>query len=182
MALPSWVEVAYRELTLPTDLATPLALRVLAGAPAPTGLLAVAWLVAEVVGGFAARRAVLLDTAVPRALGRGLVDLFRAPLGTLLTTASGLAVGIATLVPATWALSWAWELARAPLVDEGLSPAAAGGTVVLAAAWMAALTLAAIGSAWRGCLATGELLRRRPSIAEPDGAVLAAGSSALDAA
>lgn len=182
VALPSWVEVAYRELTLPTDLATPIALRVLAGAPAATGLLALAWLVAEVVGGFAARRAVLLGTTVPRALGRGLVDLFRAPLGTLLTTAAGLVVGIATLIPATWALSWAWELARAPLVDEGLSPAAAGGTFVLAAAWIAALVLAAIGSAWRGCLATAELLRRRPSIAAPDGAVLTAGPPALEAA
>jgi hypothetical protein len=183
VALPSWVEVAYRELTLPTDLAMPLALRVLAGAPAATGLLTVTWLVAEVVGGFAARRAVLFDTGLTRALGRGLVDPLRAPLGTLLTTTAGLAVAIATLVPATWALSWAWELARAPLVDEGLSPAAAGGTVVLAAAWIAALALAAIGSAWRGCLATAEILRRPgPSIAVPDGAALTAGQPAIDAA
>lgn len=183
VALPAWVEVAYRELTLPTDLATPLALRVLAGAPAATGLLAVAWLVSEVVGGFAARRAVLDDTRPPRALGRALGDPLRAPLGTLLTGAAGLAVGIAALVPAAWVLSWAWELARAPLVDEGLSPAAAGGTLVLAAAWIAALALAAIGSAWRGCLATAELLRRRePSEAEPAGATITADAPAVDMA
>ncbi len=160
-ALPAWIEVAYRELTLPTDLVTPLAVRVLAGAPAAGGLVMFAWIAAEVVGAFAARRAVLLDTGWPRAIGHGLVDPVRAPVGTLLTTVAALAIGIATLVPSVWVLAWAWELARTPLVDEGISPAAAGGTVVLATAWAGVLLLASVAAAWRGCLATAELLRRR---------------------
>jgi hypothetical protein len=181
-ALPSWIGVAYRELTLPSDLLTPLAFRVLAGAPAATGLVAAAWLVGEVVGAFGARRAVLLDTSWPRALWRGLGDPLRAPVGTLLTTAAALAVAVVTLVPATAALAAAWEIARAPLVDEGLSPAAAGGTVILVAAWIAALALAAIGSAWRGSLATAELLRReRRRVGDEGAATAALPAAVLDA-
>jgi hypothetical protein len=181
VALPSWIAVAYRELTLPSDLLTPLVLRVVAGAPAATGLVVLVWLVGEVVGAFAARRAVLLDAGWGRALGGGLGDPLRAPVGTLLTTAAALAVGIVTLVPASAALVAAWEVVRVPLVDEGLSPPAVGGTVVLAAAWVGALVLAAIGAAWRGCLATAELLRRVPRpVGDEDAAAAAVPSAALE--
>ena len=160
-ALPAWIEVAYRELTLPTDLVTPLAVRVLAGAPAAGGLVIVAWLAAEVVGAFAARRAVLLDTGWPRALGRGLVDPVRAPVGTLLTTSPRWPSGSppSSRPCGCWPGPGSWR--RTPLVDEGISPAAAGGTVVLATAWAGVLLLASVAAAWRGCLATAELLRRR---------------------
>lgn len=162
VAVPSWVAVAYRELTLPTDVAAPLLVRVLEGAPAVSALVAIAWLAAEVVGGFAARRAVLLDAPVPRALAAGLVDPLRFPVGTMLTVAAGLVTSLLVLAPAAWAVATAWDAARRALVDDAGATAALTTTVLLAAAWLGALLVAAIAAAWRATLMTAELLRRAP--------------------
>jgi hypothetical protein len=161
VAVPAWIAVAYRELTLPSDVAAPLAARVLAGAPAASVAVLGAWLAAEVVGGFAARRAVLLDATLPRALAGGLLDPFRAPLGTALTVAAALAVTLVVLAPAWWAVGVAWDAARHVLAGRTDVPAAFGVALVLAAAWLAILVLAAIAAAWRATLVTAELLRRR---------------------
>lgn len=161
VAVPAWIAVAYRELTLPSDVAAPLAARVLAGAPAASVAVLGAWLAAEVVGGFAARRAVLLDATLPRALAGGLLDPFRAPLGTALTVAAALAVTLVVLAPAWWAVGVAWDAARHVLAGRTDVPAAFGVALVLAAAWLAILVLAAIAAAWRATIVTTELLRRR---------------------
>ena len=174
IAIPTWVAVAYRELTLPSSVAVPLPIRVLQGAPAVSVLVVVAWLAGEVVGGFAARRAVLLDGPVPRALAGGLVDPLRFPLGTILTVTAALAVSLVVLVPATWAVAAAWDAARRALVDDAGAAASLATSVLLAAAWLAALVVAAIAAAWRATLMTAELLRRLPrpapgpGVAEPD--------------
>lgn len=173
VAVPVWVAVAYRELTLPSNVAVPLPIRVLEGAPAVSILVVVAWLAGEVVGGFAARRAVLLDAPVPRALAAGLVDPLRFPLGTILTVTAALAVSLVVLVPATWAVAAAWDAARHALVDDAGAVASLATSVLLAAAWLAALVVAAIAAAWRATLMTAELLRRAPrpapvpAVAEP---------------
>jgi hypothetical protein len=175
-AIPAWVAVAYRELTLPGDLAVPLVVRVLAGAPSATLLVGVAWLACEVVGGFAARRAVLLDATWPRALALGLADPLRAPVGTALTVLAALAVAAVALVPAAWAVSTAWDAARHALVDGASAPATVGSAVILTAAWVVALLLAGIAGAWRATLATAELLRRHPA---PPAADVAHGAPAV---
>jgi hypothetical protein len=167
-ALPPWVAAAYRELTLPSDVATPLVVRILAGAPAASVAVVLAWLAAEVVGGFAARRAVLLGAGWVRALGSGALDPFRAPVGAVLTTAVALVLGVATTAVGVVALAAAWDAVRGPLVDEGLSLAALAGSLLLVAAWVAALGLAGIAAAVRATLVTAELLRHRPAAeAEP---------------
>lgn len=163
VAAPAWIEVSYRELTVPSNVAVPLVLRVLGGTPAASTVVIVAWLACEVVGGFAGRRAVLLDASAVRALASGAVDPLRAPVGALLMTAAALAVSVAVLVPVVAMLGGAWDLARRPLVDEGLTPAAAGGTLVLVAAWAAGLLVAGMAASWRGCLVTAEVLRHLPA-------------------
>lgn len=162
VAVPAWVAVAYRELTLPSNVAIPLPVRVLEGAPAASILVAAAWLAGEVVGGFAARRAVLFDAPVPRALGAGLVDPLRFPVGTILTVTAALVASLLILVPATWAVAGAWDAARRALVDDAGAVAALATTLLLAAAWLAALLVAGIAAAWRATLLTAELLRRLP--------------------
>jgi len=162
-AIPAWVAVAYRELTLPSDVAAPLVMRVLAGAPVATLLVAVAWLACEVVGGFATRRAVLLDARWPRALALGLADPLRAPVGTTLTVAAALAVTVMALVPAAWVVGTAWDAARFALVDGASAAVMLASAILLSAAWLVALLLAGIAGAWRATLATAELLRRRPA-------------------
>jgi hypothetical protein len=161
LVVPAWIAVAYRELTLPSDVAAPLAARVLAGAPAASLAVLGTWLAAEVVGGFAARRAALFGASVPRALAEGLLDPLRAPLGTALTVVIALGASLLILAPAWWAVGAAWEAARHVLADGTGMLAAFGAALLLAVAWLALLVLAAIAAAWRATLVTMELLRRR---------------------
>lgn len=160
-AVPAWIAVAYRELTLPSDVAAPLAARVLAGAPAASVAVLGAWLAAEVVGGFAARRAALLGASIPRALAGGLLDPFRVPLGTVLTVAAALAGTLLILVPAWWAVGAAWDAVRHAFAGGTDLIAALGAALLLAAAWLGVLALAAVAAAWRATLVTMEF-RRRP--------------------
>jgi hypothetical protein len=161
VAIPAWVAVAYRELTVPSDVAAPLAARVLAGAPAASILVVATWLAAEIVGGFAARRSALLEASIRRALAGGIVDPFRAPLATALTVAAALGATVVVLVPTWWATSAAWDAARYALAGGLDALAALGAALLMAAAWLAGLVLAAIAAAWRATLVTMELLRRR---------------------
>jgi len=160
LALPAWAAVAYRELTLPSDVATPLVLRILSGAPISSCLVAISWLACEMVGGFAARRAVLLGAPVPRALGAGLLDSVRRPGRTALDAAAAIGVSVALLVPAAWAIAAAWDAARPALVDgAGVLPMVAG-ALLLAAAFGAGLVVSAGAAAWRAALVTEDLLGR----------------------
>jgi hypothetical protein len=161
VAVPAWIAVAYRELTLPSDVAAPLVTRVLGGAPAASFAVLGTWLAAEVVGGFAARRAALLGASVPRALAGGLLDPLRAPLATTLTVAAALATSLLLLAPAWLAVGAAWDAARHVVAGGTDLLAALGGALLLAAAWLAALLLAALAAGWRATLVTMELLRRR---------------------
>ena len=160
LAIPTWVAVAYRELTLPSDVAAPLVVRVLAGAPAASVAVLVAWLAAEVVGGFAARRAALFGAPAWRALAGGLLDPLRAPAGTILTVAAALGLTVVLLAPAVWALGAAWGAARHALAGGSDPLLALGAALLLAAAWLGVLVLAAFAASWRATLATTELLRR----------------------
>jgi hypothetical protein len=160
LAIPTWVAVAYRELTLPSDVAAPLVVRVLAGAPAASVAVVAGWLAAEVVGGFAARRAALFGAPAWRALAGGLLDQLRAPAGTILTVVVALGLTVVLLAPAVWALGAAWGAARHALAGGSSPLLALGAALLLAAAWIGALALAAFAASWRATLATMELLRR----------------------
>ncbi len=179
LAVPAWIGAAYRELTLPGDVAAPLILRVLAAAPGASLAVLVAWLGAELVGGFAARRAVLLGASAARALWAGLADPARAPVGTLLMVLAVMALSLVALLPATWAVGAAWDAARRVLAEDPGAPAALGVALTLTAAWIAALALAGIAAAGRATLMTAELLRREPgraSLAAPHVAPRAGGA------
>jgi hypothetical protein len=147
---------------VPSDVAAPLAARVLAGAPAASVAVLGAWLAAEIVGGFAARRSALFEASIRRALAGGIVDPFRAPLATALTVAVALGATLVVLVATWWVTGVAWDAARHALAGGTDVLAALGAALLLAAAWLAGLVLAAIAAAWRATLVTMELLRRRP--------------------
>lgn len=163
VAVPAWVQVAYRELLLPTDLAVPLPVRVIAGAPLAAAGLVATWLVTEVLGGLAARRITLRGSSIAAALKGAAGDLERAPVSALLTVALAIAGTLLLLVPAVAVVGRAWEHARIALVD---GPDAAGvilATFALIAAWAACLGVAGIAAAWRSLLWTAELARRSPA-------------------
>jgi hypothetical protein len=159
-AVPGWVGVAYQELLLPSDLAIPLPLRVIAGAPIAAIVVVAAWLLAEVIGGLAARRIVLDGSTVPGAIGAAAGEVARAPASALLTLGLSLAGTLPVLVPAVVVVGLAWDRARIALVDATDGAAVIVSTLVLVVAWAACLGVAGVAAAWRSALWTAELARR----------------------
>jgi hypothetical protein len=158
-AVPGWVQVAYRELLLPTDLGLPLPVRVIAGAPISALVVVVAWLLAEMIGGLAARRIALGGSSVAGALGAAAGDVARAPASILLTLALAIVGTLPFLVPAVVVVGAAWDRARVALVDATDGVGVIIATLILVAAWAACLGVAGVTSAWRSAVWTAELAR-----------------------
>ena len=160
VAVPAWVQVGYNELVLPSNLAVPLPLRVIAGAPWATAAVIVAWLACEVLGGLATRRIALGGMSIGGALVGAIADVLRAPVATLLTTVVAIAGSLLVVVPAVMLVASAWDRARIALVDGADVVSVLGSTLVLVVAWAASLLVAGIAAAWRSALWTAEAARR----------------------
>jgi hypothetical protein len=166
---------AYAELTTPTNLVTPLPVRVIESAADAVVVVFVAWLVTETIAAIAVRRMVLADDGVGRSIGGAIAQVVRRPLstaGTVVTTGGATLVATALAVAATsTAFDWCRIAARneQPIaITLGLSPLSTTRdfrplvfvltALVLAVAWVAAAALSGIASAWRSAAWTGEVL------------------------
>lgn len=163
----------YNELTVPSNLAVPLPIRVIEGAGGAVLVVGLAWLASEVVAAIAVRRLVVLDAGVPRALGGAIVQIVRRPLSTALTAilsfgTSLMAMGL-VMIATTTAFDWCRVATRAEqpiLVTIGIGslgttrdfrPAVFVLAVfALGLAWVAALAVSGVASAWRSAAFTGE--------------------------
>lgn len=102
------VALAYRELTVPSDVTVPIAWRIVAGAPDAFAALLAAWLFAEVVGAIAVRRVVLAGSGVLEAVRFALGRVRRQPgrmlaLGLVASAALVIVLGTTGLAAgATW--------------------------------------------------------------------------------
>ena len=143
------VTVAYRELTSPVDVATPIVIRVLRGAPEAVTAVVAAWMLGEILGGIAARRIVNGGAGVRRALREACAELIRHPLTVLLRSLVPTAALVLVLVPSLLAASAAWVILRIAL-RSGLDPLAAPALVLFVGVWTVGLLLIGIASAWRG--------------------------------
>jgi len=172
----------YDELTTPTNLATPLPLRVIFAATGAVAVVAVVWLVAETIAAIAIRRQILAGRGIWRSLQGAAWQLVRRPISTLLTVVvsygtSVVAVGLALVATAT-AFDWCRIAARnaQPIaIKLGIGDfsttrdfrpvafALAAGAVALA--WAAALTLSGVASAWRSAAFTHETADALPAAA-----------------
>ena len=166
-AVPPLFEAGYREVTFPSDLRTPLALRIFLGAPVASSSIIVAWLFGEVVGGLASRRAILFAQPVTRALAGALLDLVRRPRTTLLTLIAGVAGSVVLIVPGMLAVEVTWDRAQRTLGEGAGFGAELLVAVALAATWIGTLVLAGVAAAWRAALWTCEVLRAE-GIRPPD--------------
>jgi hypothetical protein len=161
LASPRIVEITYRELTLPSDVVTPIAVRVLRAVPELIGGVAVAWVGGEIVGAIAARRIVLRGESIGRALRGALVDFVLRPLGptgAFVVTTSAL---LLTVVPIVAAAGLAFGGVRTALGTGGQGQAL-GALVALAlfiTVWAAGLVVAGLLAAWRSAALTLEVLR-----------------------
>jgi hypothetical protein len=154
------VNVLYVELTSPFEVATPLVLRVIAGAAAPIAAIVVVWLICEILGGLAARRIVLDGASLLGGLRGGGADLVRRPAGALLpalVTTLVLAIDLAALLGA---IAVVWSQVRERLAGS-LADGAAVTLALLAfgGTWVGALALTGLIDAWRSAAMTFETER-----------------------
>jgi hypothetical protein len=155
------VEVTRQELIMPGDLAVPIVLRVVLGAPEVFALLLVTWLGGEALGELAARGVVLQDRTATRSLVRALGQAIRGAPGTIATVLVG-TIGLVLLVaPAVVAASATWGGLRVLLLGDSPVVASVVGALVLSLAWIAGLALAGLAATWRSALWTAEVMRTR---------------------
>ncbi len=148
------VAAVYREFTVPVDTVTPLIFRVVRAVPDALAVIAIAWLVGEVVGGLAARRIVLLDESPFRAIRIAMLTVIRRPVRAIFQLVVPLLVLVAIVVPSAAAAAAAWTAIRATLVD-GLPPVLTlVAVLVLVGVWAGQLVLLGLVAAWRGAVWT----------------------------
>ena len=156
------IAVTYGELTRPFEVGTPIALRVALGAAPELGIIAVTWLLGELVGGLSARRMILDGASSGAALIAAIGDVVRRPAATILPwlVTSGLLLAI--LIGTVGAASVAWSRVIAALSDRSVGPLTIALDVLLfVAIWLAALALAGLFAAVRGSIQTFEYVRWR---------------------
>ena len=148
------VAVTYRELTVPSDVAIALVVRVAGGATDAVLVVVGAWLLGETVGGIAARRVILFGELVPSALGKGTVRLVRHPLRCVVLAAVPLLVLLLVLVAVGLAGSATWDALKAALSLGTEYVAVLFLVLVLVALFAGGLVLIGVISAWRAAVWT----------------------------
>ena len=151
------VSVTYRELTLPSDVVSPLIVRVVRAAPEAIALLIASWIAGEIVGALAARRVVQAGDGVPGALRAGIGHLVRHPVRTAVVALIPLAALLAVLVPSAAAAAASWGALRDSLASgQGFAPTflLLGLFIVL---WAGGLVLLAVIGSWRAAAWTVEM-------------------------
>jgi len=149
-----FVSVAYRELTVPSDVATPITFRILVGAPDALLALLLTWLFSEVVGGIAARRVVLAGRGVRRATGDAVRVAWRG-LGRCLGLGlvSG-AVLLAVIALAGLATGTAWAALRGALADGDSAVGTLALLVLFVGLFAGSLVIFGLTAAWRSAVWT----------------------------
>ncbi len=145
------VQATYRELTLPSDVLTPIGWRVISAAPDAVIAIALAWTLGEVLGSLGARRLVLWGQSIDQAYVGAWADLVRRPLTTIATYVVPTAVLVVATGPIVVGAGAAWSMLRALLVEgrPGTEAAMAGTLLVFLGTWSAGLVLAGLLTAWR---------------------------------
>jgi hypothetical protein len=146
------VDVAYRELTSPLDVTSPIVLRVLRGAPEVIVAIVVLWMVGEIVGGLAARRVALAGAGAAAALRDTLHATARRPLAVLVDFWVPTAGLVVVVLPCTVAATAAWQLVRAAMRSQGDAFGATLAVVLFVTLWLVGLLLIAVTAAWRSAV------------------------------
>ncbi len=178
----------YDQLITPVDLATPLPIRIVAEAVDAVVVLVVVFLAVETVGAIAIRIQIRARAGIWRSLGRSLVLVVRHPLATMWTVATTYAGSVLAIGSAMFLCSVAFDWCRvAARNQEPISIWVGIGTrdfrplvfvltaCILAAAWLLAMVVSGVTSAWRSFSFTNlvwpnvEPPRNRPVEPPPDG-------------
>ena len=164
------VATVYAELLTPFEVVTPIAVRIVAGAPDAVGAVVATWLLGEAAGGLAAREVAVMGRAAPAAAVAGWIQLLGRPLasaGTFGLTSAALVIAVA---PGLVAATVAWSWVRAVLFGSGQPGELVVALAAFVGLWLGALALAGFGTALRSNAWTTEWLRRRSGQPEAPGA------------
>jgi hypothetical protein len=153
-----FVAVGYREFTNPSDVSSPVALRIVVGAPDAALAVIAAWLFGEIVGAIAARRIVLAGDGVRPALRDGVARLRVRPGRSIGLAAMSALVLVAVLVVTAIATGTAWDALRSALADGDASVGTSVILVLFVGLFAGGLVLVGLASAWRSAVWTVELL------------------------
>lgn len=146
-------QILYQELTLPTDLVTPIAVRVALRAPALVAAIVVTWLAGETLAGLATRLVVLRDAGTGPALGGALRLAVRRAVTVIPLSALSVLLAVGVLGLAIGLVSWSWDFARDVLLTAGGRGdllALAASTLLFSGCWLIGLVLAGVLAAGRG--------------------------------
>lgn len=153
------VAVAYRELTVPSDVGVALVIRIVRGAPEAIAWIVLAWILAEIAGAMAARRIALAGDGVIAALGGSVRQIVRSPLRAVVAFVVPLAVLIAVVVPSTAASVAGWDTVRASIANDAGPLAVAAWIAIFVGLWAGGLVLIGMACAWRSAIWTLEAAR-----------------------
>ena len=151
------VSVAYRELTVPSDVGVPLVARVVGGASDAVAIVLGAWLLSETVGGLAARRVILSGERVPVALRAAVIRVLRAPGRCAVLAVVPLVPVVLALIVASLSTSAAWEALRAAMSFDAGALLGLVLVTALVGLFVGGLALIGVASAWRGAVWTVDL-------------------------
>lgn len=143
------VGAAYAELTLPTDVVTPVALRVLRAVPGVIAVILLVWVLGETLGALAARRIALASTGALEGLRDALVRLVRHPAREIGLAVVPSLVMLVVVVPWILGARVAWGAVRGSLGERDALAAAFIVLLVFISIWLAGLLLTAVLAAWR---------------------------------
>jgi hypothetical protein len=150
------VDVGYREVTVPSDTATPLVVRIAQGAADALIVILVTWLVVELLLAVATRHLVF-DRRQGRSGFSAARSVLRRPLPVLLAFVAGMAVSIVALAAGVLATQATWDRVQFELRAESGVQALVT-VVLLVLVWGVTLSASAFLSAWRSALVSGAYL------------------------
>jgi hypothetical protein len=161
------VEAAYRELSRPVDVTTPIAFRVLGSLPEVVAIVIVTWILGQIVGAMAARRVVLVGASTAGSLRSALAECIRRPLQVLTLFVVPALTLVAVLVPTAAATSSTWERTRIAIAE---SVGAVEGLLTVCAfvgLWLGGLVLVSMVCAWRAAAWTLDAEQRTFGVSRP---------------
>jgi hypothetical protein len=161
------VETAYRELSRPVDVDTPLVQRVIGSVPEVILAVVVTWAIGQILGAMAARRVVLLGISTAGAIRSAIAEALRRPLQIVILFVVPALVLLAVLLPTAAATSSTWERARAAIA--GPVGAIEGILTILAfvGLWLGGLVLVSMVCAWRASVWTLDAEQRTFGVTRP---------------
>lgn len=153
-AVPVLVQAAYRELTLPSALSAPLAVRVIGAEPVALVAIVVAWLATGSLAGLAVRATVWSGRGSLASIRFALDAWRRRPVESVVALILPLAVQALVLGIGGAALA----MSRTGIRTEIAAADGTGSTVLavllIVGLWFAVLALASFVAAWRGAVWT----------------------------